>query len=522
MKKSGKMMLCLFITGMLTVSALAGCGGADRPADNGAADAAAKTTSAAAPAEKEKVTLKLVHQIPPEVNLQDNPILKKAEELTGIKLDIEAPPVNNYFDRCRIIMASGDLPDFFLNGTDTDFENWSKQGLLAVLDDRLSKDKYPDLMTNVTPERWGDTTASSTGKIQGVPKPNNVDMWGYIINNEWLKKLNLQAPANLDEFLNVCRAFTNDDPDGNNQKDTYGYTTQDDIWFLHTDFLKTNWNLSVHNGVPDFDGAYKARENMSGTVDYLTFLRDMYREGILDPEFFTNKGSVDQEKFLQGKVGIIGASQKDAIKFITQNKVPLDKYSFHAPLAAKAGEKGKFIVPPSNWCAFLIPSSSQKIDDVLRFLDFANSEEGFKLFLIGIEGTHYGKYDINKREIERTPEQIELLNTHTSNMLAFANGYRDRAVIEGGDTPEQTKKFQDEWTAADKATEKVYTPFVKMYDAFFSTVPDLKEKTKEMEIKYITNNISREQLAEYIAGEYKPKTEKFDSDYSNYMQSIKK
>lgn len=470
---------------------------------------------------KESITLTLITQVPPEINLQDNPILKKAEELTGIKLDIEAPPLNNYSERCQIMMASGDMPDFFLGGTDRDFENWSRQGLLATLDDKVSQKKYPNLMKNATKERWSDTTSASTGKIQAVPRPNDPSMWGYLINNEWLKKVNMKAPATIDEFVKVCRAFANNDPDGNGKKDTYGFTTEDDIWYLHTEFIKTCWNLSIHNGVADIDGVYRPRYMMKGLLDYMTFLRTMYGEGLLDPEFFTNKGAMYQEKFLQGRVGIIGADKNDGIKFVMEKKVPLNKYSYYGPLALKKGAKGKFIVPPSNWCAFLIPANTKKMDYVLKFLDFANSEEGFKLFQIGIKGIHYNSYDIKKRQIIRTPEQTRLLQTHTNAMMSFANGYLDRSALEGGDTAETRQKYQTEWANAEKGAVKVYVPFVKMYDAFFATLPDLFEKTKEMDIKYITGGITKEQYIDFIEKEYTPKVSKFAAQYNDYMNSLK-
>ncbi|MGA2976145.1 MAG: extracellular solute-binding protein [Spirochaetia bacterium] len=468
------------------------------------------------------VTLKYVGQYPPSIDPKNNPILSQAAKLSGIALDVEAPPLNDYDNRLRIMMASGDLPDFFLAGTDIDFENWSKQGLLATLDGKLSAEKYPHLMMNVTPERWGDTTAASTGKIQGVPRVNNVDYWGYMINNDWLKKLNLRAPTTLDEFRAVARAFTFKDPDGNGKNDTYGFTTQDDIWFLHTDFLKTAWNLSVHVGVPDLDGKYRARGSSLGYVDYLTFLRDMYAEGTLDAEFFLNTGFIDQDRLVKGKVGIIGASQKNTLEFMQKYGIPLDRFSFHGPLSPRSGVKGKFVVPPSDWMAFLIPAGSKKVDDVLRWLDFANSEEGFELFQIGIKGVHYNSYSIDTRTVDRTPAQAALLARYADPMCSFANGYLERAAIEGGPSEQTRQKFQAEWMAARDASDFVSVPFVKMYDSFFSSVPNLTEKARQMEIRYINGSVTSAQFMAFITTEYRPKVSQFNLRYNDFMASLKR
>lgn len=40
--------------------------------------------------------------------------------------------------------------------------------------------------------------------------------------------------------------------------------------------------------LPDRDGEYKIKEKMDGYMPYLDFMRKIYAEGIIDPEFFLN------------------------------------------------------------------------------------------------------------------------------------------------------------------------------------------------------------------------------------------
>lgn len=44
------------------------------------------------------------------------------------------------------------------------------------------------------------------------------------IRKDWLDQLNLSMPKNYKEYIEVLRAFTNEDPDGNGKNDTYGIT----------------------------------------------------------------------------------------------------------------------------------------------------------------------------------------------------------------------------------------------------------------------------------------------------------
>ncbi len=42
------------------------------------------------------------------------------------------------------------------------------------------------------------------------------------IRQDWLDNLKLEVPTTIEELEGSCAPFTEDDPDGNGQKDTYG------------------------------------------------------------------------------------------------------------------------------------------------------------------------------------------------------------------------------------------------------------------------------------------------------------
>jgi len=475
-------------------------------------DAGAGTASA------EPVTLKIFVNLNPEINLKDNPVVQQAEKLAHVKLDIEAPPQNGYWDRMKVVLASGDLPDLFWYGTDTDFENYSKQGMLATLDDKIGN--YPNLMANISKEQWGDARALVDGKIHAVPRPNSYDRWGYLINQKWLDKLHLKAPTTVDEFVEVCRAFTKDDPDGNGKDDTYGFSTaygDSGLWTLRTDFFLTAYSLSAHWGMPASDGKFYARQTSPDYLPMITKIRDMYKEGIIDRDMITHKNNEQEEKFAQGKVGIIGMSDKGVNDYLEKYHLNPADYTFHAPLKNLATGESIYMMPPSNWGAYLIPANSKHIDEALKFLDWANTEEGFKLFQLGIQGIHYNSYDIDKRIVDRTPEQVAALQTVTSNNFAFANAYKGRPVTEGGNTEAQREKFAKEALAIRKDVTEYYVPFVKQVNPFIASIPDVASALSTMETRYITGDISEEEFRKFIDEKYRPLAAKVEQDYNAFM-----
>ncbi len=480
--------------------------------------------SAALAEKKEVVEISVVLQVNPEIQLDGNPIFQYIEDKLGIRLLVEAPPLNSFGDRVKVLVATDDMPDFFIFGADISAKQWAGEGLLADVTDMI-KD-YPNLVSNISPEQYGDTKVLEDGRIYGIPRPNSYDKWGFLINKKWLDAVGKQVPTTVEEFVDVCKAFTFNDPDGNGQADTYGVSfgaqqnsMDSGVWHLANDFLSTAYSISSwHHGMPDKDGSAKIRAFKSEYYDYLTLLRTLYSEGVIDREFITHKSSEHIEKFAQNRVGIVGASEKNyTTQILEKYSLNPDDYVYCAPLTLTKDEKPVYVMPPSNWMAFFINAKSEKIPDVLRFLDWANSEEGFVMMQLGLQGLNYNSYDINLRTIDRTPEQAEAVRKVTSNMMSFANAYKDNEALMGGSTPEMIAKWQKESAAASAVTRRCYTPFVKTIDKIPTEFPDETQMLNSLEVRYVTGEVTLDELKQFVEGDYKTKTAAIAAEFEAYM-----
>jgi putative aldouronate transport system substrate-binding protein len=473
------------------------------------------------PAGWKEVTLKVVLNVEATVDLENNPLFAKLYEDTGIRLDIEAPPQNSYWDRTRIIVASGEYPDLMLQGADVDMDKWASEGLLAELDGLIGS--YPNLTANISPQQWEDCRAPSTGKIVAVPRPNSYDYWGYVINQTWLDKLGLKAPTTLDEFVEVCRAFTFNDPDGNGKDDTFGATfsvTNDStnkLFGLPLEFVSTAFGLSMHDGCPREDGMIGCSNTAPTYEAYLSFMRSLYAEGIIDRDFLTHKANEHLEKFAQNRVGIIGTSGKGYISQLVETYgMDISTFTYHAPLKRTAESPALYMMPPSNWCAYHIFADGQ-VAEALRFLDYCNSEAGFTMFQVGLKGVHYNSYDIETRVIDRTPEQLELLKTVTSGWLEFANAYLQKAPISGGTTPEQVDKWQKETKAAADVTDYYYVPFLKQYNTMRNALPDEFSMITALQSRYVSGLIEWPEVQDYITKDLAPKVAPYEAEFNAFL-----
>lgn len=293
------------------------------------------------------------------------------------------------------------------------------------------------------------------------------------------------------------------------------------IWSLNNDFISMAYSISSwHHGMPDADGSAKLRCLKSGYPAYMQQLREMYDEGIIDREFITHNAQENYEKFAQQRVGIVGVSGSNyTTNVLEKYGLDPDDYLYCAPLVLSEDDKPVYAMPPSNWMAYYVNASSspEKQDAVLRLLDWANSEEGFIAMQLGIAGVDYNSYDVENRTVDRTEEQAKNVAKVTSNMFAFANALDGFPALQGGSTPEMIQKWQTESAAAEAVTRKCYFGFTKMLDKIGVEFPDDVSALNSLEVRYITGEVSFQELEDFITGTYAPKTEAIAQEFADYM-----
>lgn len=148
----------------------------------------------------------------------------------ALSRDFIGGDASNYETKLRLALTSSDdLPDVF--------PVYSAQLAADMIESGMVKDITDDI-TNLMPDRLKEiydqypntySTVTKDGKIYGMAvSPHLTEGEVMIIRQDWLDNLGLEAPTTIDEFEEVIRAFTEDDPDGNGEKDTYGFTYEGD------------------------------------------------------------------------------------------------------------------------------------------------------------------------------------------------------------------------------------------------------------------------------------------------------
>jgi putative aldouronate transport system substrate-binding protein len=313
--------------------------------------------------------------------------VQEFKKMTGIPLEAIAPPHNEYSQKLKLLFAGGNVPDIIEMST-ADYVSLASQGMLYPLDDFIKKStKVKSVNKN-----YLEAYRMPNGKIYGFPFNVGSASVGYI-RADWLKKLNMQMPTTWDQLYAVMKAFKEKDPDGNGKNDTFGYTLSMDVPVSEFDYYNRLIMIDAR-----FDFVKKAKwvdgfteKEMGPALE--RFIK-LYKEGIIDSEFVTNKTSTARSKFTDGKIGVFeywsglwGLRMDQGVKATNKDAVA-------APMAPIKGAKYISRIGAS----FGIYAKSKYPETVFKtwMENQVDKGDGQMFFVYGVKGVHYnvenGKY----------------------------------------------------------------------------------------------------------------------------------
>jgi putative aldouronate transport system substrate-binding protein len=165
------------------------------------------------------------------------------------------------------------------------------------------------------------------------------------IRKDWLEKLKLPMPKTTDELMNVMKAFTEQDPDGNGKKDTYGFASQKNLIFMdNTLALAFGANLDTQSNSISWqrvNGKLAPDFILPGAKQALAYFKDMYAAGVYDKESMVLDYSKLEEKLTSGKYGV-GSFYASGVRTRTNiNLKKLDPNAEFVLLPPVKGPEGK-------------------------------------------------------------------------------------------------------------------------------------------------------------------------------------
>jgi putative aldouronate transport system substrate-binding protein len=217
-----------------------------------------------------------------------------------------------YRNQLNLYLASGDLPDLLRIDDYRQFRQAVEAGYLADITDAFEQYAGDDLKSLLQRYPGAFEYVTVNGRMYGIPPFNGNEQMAPLlwVRDDWLKKLGMQAPKTVDEMLAVARAFTFNDPDGNGRNDTYGLGMQK---MINVRDHGTIGGLLSAFGIPNhgYDMYYTGKDGkitspyiQPEVKEALRVLQQMYREGLIDPEFITTDLTKVQQDIARGRFGM--------------------------------------------------------------------------------------------------------------------------------------------------------------------------------------------------------------------------
>ncbi len=306
------------------------------------------------------------------------------QRLTGIKLSVEIPKKDSYYERLNILLATDDSVDLFETGS-LFYPNYAAYDLLWDMTDAWENSS----IKNITNENYVNSLKID-GRLYGFPLNAGNGTVTYV-RKDWLDKLNIPQPKTYDEFHNMLKKFK---------------TLGNDIIPITAAGLVNSeapYNLYLRefyqNASPDFylkDGKYVDGMTEPEMKETLTRMKQAYEEGLLDPNIAKNKTSDCRNNFYSGKVGCFNYWAGTWGNTISKKVKEADPSA--EVIALKPLDGVKYLERPP--LAMVISKNSKSPAGVFKYLiEYSHDGgDGQMLFTNGIENYHWRKISDTKTE----------------------------------------------------------------------------------------------------------------------------
>lgn len=343
----------------------------------------------------------------------------EAEKMFNVDFDFEIIPIADYSTKVSLALnTQTNAPDVILYQT-TKGENASLALNGAIVPISDYSEWTPNFNARVKEFGLEDAIEElklADGKLYYLPALFDKPFYdgGLILREDFLEAKGLPAPKTFDDLYNILKAYKEEYPD------SYPLTILAGPRVLYR-MTMPSFGISLgkngSSGTNTLSWDYEKKEYFPGAIseqfrDYVRFFAKLYREGLLDPEMADPiDGDIWSQKMATGKAMATYAYYDQIGGVTAASNIEGFKLQMYPPLEGPAGAHHQ---PKSKTGSGIIfPAKTAKRPDFERLVRTIDevffSEEGYKLWSIGVEGITYTVEDGKIKytdEIVNAPEGI--------------------------------------------------------------------------------------------------------------------
>lgn len=396
----------------------------------------------------------------PAVNESEDIVIDKIEEISFGILDIWQPqseasvliynhikdnfgidikPITlsneSWRDEINWMASANQLPDVFVHDiaeNKIQFKQLINTGAIAP----LPKDIWGQMKRLSEVLSWYEDIYSIDEKMYFIPRTyqtfdqthGTTDVIFY--RDDWAKDLgytSFKDSAKFSDIIELLKNYRASDTDGNTIWDTWGITGSGGIDFLWSMFLAP---FGVREWVYE-DGQWIPGLLSQKAKNAIAWAAQLYRDGLIDPDFTTQTSERALQKFVAGKSGMLLASAyyqdiKDFEKKWKENNPDLSIKSAVKILPSYTTPSGTIFNEVETFDGGSLISSNvsdSKMQKILKLFDYMYTHEGRNLLT-------YGTETLTSQNIAQL-QSFREANTEFSNILYLSSWNLDENQVTG-------------------------------------------------------------------------------------------
>ena len=289
-------------------------------------------------------------------------------------------------------IASGDIPDVVQPYGGVEQLIIDEGGAADIT--TLLQEYAPTVYSSVNEEVWQIVKSADTegqGRIFFVPDVRDYVRYAGLIRQDWLDNVGKDSPTTVEEYIDVLKAFRDQDANGNGDTNDEIPTSGREFarWMDH---LFAPYGVAMYEGYPVFD-VYDGELTYSGVTDNMKaaieFCAYLYSEQLLDNDVFINKRPDWMGKIIEGRTGSWFHIPYDWGSNMVQMKATDENVELSVlPLLKAEGFDGYYTesayVGPKSLIA---NKGEEKVVAALKLFEWVNQDENFYTVEYGMEGS---------------------------------------------------------------------------------------------------------------------------------------
>jgi len=356
------------LASLLTLSMLAACSGGGGASSNGEGG------------ERKQVKIIVggnVQEFPAGVTKDDNFIMEYWERESGFDVELEILPLEGGDEKLNAMLVSGEATGIIIKGGTEWLANLVHQDVLEPLDEHLKgtslENLYPEL----------HSAATIDGKRYGILTPDAIaaQATAFLVRKDWMVEDGFaQQPKTFEEFNALLKSFKDRGvvPIGvSGTPHSSAFSPFMGMFGIPTEFALRDGKV-VYNPISP-----QAKQ-------FLTYMNQLYKDGMLPKDFAMLNEQSLQEMFTGGKIGLFVLPypwpSKTIIPTMAEAGADVKFMDFPTGVDGKPSyARAYFPVGPSA----AIAKGTKDVKAAVEFIEFLLKPETQKITNYGIEGEHY-------------------------------------------------------------------------------------------------------------------------------------